>query len=189
MLLKIKKESLIVNNLVFLNHFFNNQGLTFNPNDHVISGRSLLSNTVNNQHQSIIVAKNDFKKLNNNYFLQQKNSVPRISINWSKIYFTTDHKILTHRVLNILNGSASFINAITKCGKSAPLYDRLSVNNLNVSYVWDSWSNEQIYEYLVADETAAQSASNFSFQALLDGLPNPEAVAELKVLKRDFDVM
>jgi len=186
---KDKKETLIGNNLVFLNHFFNDQGLTFNPNGHVISRRSLLSNTVSNQHQSIIVAKNNLKKLNNNYFRQQrnstnqKNSVPKISIDWGGIYFTTDHKILTHRVLNILNGSASFINAITKFGKSAPLHDRLSTNNLNAPYGWDSWTNEQIYEYLVADETAAQSDSNFSFQALLDGLPNRWAVAELKTFK------
>jgi len=161
---KDKKETLIGNNLAFLNHFFNDQSIGFNPNGYIISRHSLLSDTLD-QQQSVLIPKNlqkHFQKMfsnsrNNNVFTDNK-SVPKISISWSGVYFTTNHKLLTHHILNILNGSASYINAVTHVVQKAPSssFLRSSSNNLGAPF-WDSWTNENFFKYLTEDATAVET--------------------------------
>ena len=181
---KNKKETLIGDNLAFLNHFFNDQSLIFNPNGYIASRRSLLTtNKLSNQQQSVFIAKNSKNSFfNNNYGLNQAGENLKLSISWSGIYFTTDHKILTHYILNILNGSASYINSITKLYKRVTGHHSLLSNGNN--YFWDSWDNEKLYQYLVEEETAAQSEGNAAtYAALKTSLDNPEAIEELDAFK------
>jgi len=154
---KNKQETLIGNNLVFLNHFFNDQSLSFNPNGHIVSRESLLAtNNVSTKVQSVF----SFKNLKSNPLLRLKansnGTKANVNISWSGIHFTTDHKVLTNHVLNMLNGSASYINGVTKITQLKKPSWYLKTNDASNGYFWDSWSDEQVLEYILDDETAMQ---------------------------------
>ena len=181
---KDKKETLIGNNLAFLNHFFNDQSVGFNPGGYIVSRRSLLNtNNLDHKTQGVLILKNLKKYIKdtlhtaNNNKLSNKNAVPKLSISWSGVYFTTNHKLLTHRILNILNGSASYINAVTYVVQKASGSSFLRSNG---GYFWDSWTNEDFLKYLTEDETGVQTEEDTD---LISGIEtdthNPELLKEL----------
>ena len=84
---KDKKETLIGNNLVFLNHFYNDQSVGFNPNGYIASRRSLLkTNSTDLKTQSVLVLQNlqkyvkDTLHTANNNHLNKTNTVSKLSI-------------------------------------------------------------------------------------------------------------
>ena len=166
MISKDQKESIITDNLVFLNHFFNDQSLTFNPNGYIAS-RSSLANT-NGQmqkNQTIFLVKDQKESLNTSFLTTNNNlsteQKATLNISWSGVYLNTGNKALTDHILDILNSSSSYINAMTTFVQQ----HRLSLNannNLKNGYIWDSWSNERMFKFLTEEEVEAESEAGGS---------------------------
>ena len=174
MISKDKKESIITDNLVFLNHYFNDQSLTFNPNGYITS-RSSLTNTngSNQKNQSVFLVKTP-KTLLNTGFLTPNNNLPTeqkasLNISWSGVYLNTGNKALTDHVLGILNSSSSYINAMTTFVQKNS--STLNANNNLKGYFWDSWSNEKMFKFLTEEEVGAESeVGGDSIESIPEGL-------------------
>ena len=188
---KDKKETLINHNLTFLNHFFNNQSVGFNPNGYIVSRRTLLStNNAKPKAQGVLILKNlqkyvktSFTQTNNNQLLQDK-EVPKLSIGWSGVYFTTNHKILTNYFLNILNTSASYINAITSTFQHFAGSASLKNTNASNGFFWSSWSNERLFKYAVSYKSITQNEVSTSMVDDIEDSLSDQDLAEFTAFRQ-----
>jgi len=175
---KNNSESIIEDNLAFLNHFFNNNSIKFNPNGLIASRNQVLNANLNHKkikNQSVFTFNQKILNQNSNFLNQlnsnKKKSNLNLDISWSGVYFNTGSKILTNYILHILNGSAYLTNAITK--EFSKLNNHLSLKNTNSirlkgpEELWDPQNEEQLIKYIFEDETLNQpNASEYgSFSA------------------------
>jgi len=164
MAIKNKKNSIINYNLVFLNHFFNNNALIFNPNGFIISRQKLLNANANSlkvKTQSVISLRHKKNQNILNNFLGNSNSGDLgLNISWSGISYHTGSKMLTQYILNFLNGAANLTNAAT-----AEIQSVIKSNsNLYTSLkqgMWDPWDEEKMIRYIFEDQTIMQDTNEY----------------------------
>jgi len=159
---KNQQNSIIDYNLAFLNHFFNNNALNFNPNGFIISRSKLLSANAKNlkvNNQSVITLNTNTRQNSLNSFLKNfkdsKNDGFSLNVSWSGINFESGSKLLTQNILHNLNASAAMTNLLTlgfQNGKAS----LNSKNKLNEE-PWDAWSFGKMINYLFSNRSAMQS--------------------------------
>jgi len=107
--------------VLFLNTFFHNQDLNFNPNGFVMNRKSYFNSNSNKtkfKNQQIISLNlkknNSLNKINflNNLKTNSNNKLFTFSINWSGVYFFLNRNVITQAILNPLNQSAKIINSL-----------------------------------------------------------------------------
>jgi len=156
---KKNSNSIIKYNLEFLNHFFNNNALKFNPNGFVISRHKLLSASAKNLkvHNQNIFQLNIKKNQNYlNSFLRNNNSNSNgfsFNLSWSGVNFEAGSRLLTHNILHQINAASAFTNLFTlgfQNGKTS----LNSTNKLNgIEEPWNAWEFWKTTDYIFSSNT------------------------------------
>jgi len=165
---KNQQNSIIAYNLAFLNHFFNNNALKFNPNGFIISRNKLLSASFKNlkvQNQSIFQLNTKTKQNSLNGVLKKfnasKNNDFSLNVSWSGINFDSGSKLLTQQILHTLNASASLANLIT-LGFQNSKHTLKSTNKLNgINGPWNPFEFSKEINYLLEQRTLMQNVSEY----------------------------
>jgi len=166
---KDQQNSIIDYNLAFLNHFFNNNALTFNPNGFIIPRSKLLSANAKNlkvNNQSVICLNTKTKQNSLNSFSKNfKDSTNKdfsLDVSWSGINFDTGSKLLTQSILHSLNASSAMTNLITLAFQSVKnkFNQKNKLNSIDVG-VTDPWKLYDAIRYLTDKETFFQNASEY----------------------------
>jgi len=166
---KNQQNSIIDYNLAFLNHFFNNNALKFNPNGFIISRSKLLSANAKNlkvNNQSVITLNtnknqnclNSFKK----NFKDSTNKDFSLNVSWSGIHFDSGSKLLTQNILHLLNASAAMTNLVT-LGFQNSKAGLFSTNKLKtgIDYPFDSWDFDKTLDYVFSHRSTMQSEAEY----------------------------
>ena len=165
---KKNSNSIIAYNLAFLNHFFNNNALKFNPNGFIISRSKLLSASFKNlkvQNQSVFQLNTKIKQnfLNGvlKNFNASKNNDFSFNLSWSGIYFDSGSKLLTQDILHTLNASAALTNLIT-LGFQNSKKNLKSTNKLNgINAPWRPFDNADEINYIIGERTIMQNPAEY----------------------------
>jgi len=165
---KKNSNSIIAYNLAFLNHFFNNKSLKFNPNGFIISRSKLLSASAKNlkvQNQSIFQLNTKTKQNSLNGILKKfnasKNNDFSLNVSWSGINFDSGSKLLTQQILHNLNASATLTNLIT-LGFQNGKKSLKSTNKLNgIDGPWSPFDFMDEINYLFGQRTWIQNSAEY----------------------------
>jgi len=107
---KNNHQTLINNNLLFLNNCFHQQTINFNANGYIPLRSTTLKNYEGQKHQSVITWK---KSPNLNLSLNQTKKAFTLNISWRGVSVNANSRMLTNYILPVLNNSAKYINKIT----------------------------------------------------------------------------